>query len=288
MYKNIIISFVIVICLTTNSFGQLIPNGSFENWTTTGSYEEPSGDFWATLNSLSNLAPFAPTTCSKTTDSRSGFAVKLTSATLGTFTVPGLLVSGSTGTFDLSNPAGLLKQGRPFTQKPELFKGYVKYEPVGSDSGVVFMMISKFNTTTNSRDTIAVATKNYYSSTNGYELFEILLDYKLENMTPDSVTVSFLSSGGAASFQGNSGSTLFVDDVELSLTNNIEEMSLKKEIELSFDLFTSEWKLQNSTNRTLNLRAINSTGQVVWKGIVHPSERVTISYQNVDLFINEN
>jgi hypothetical protein len=119
---------------------QEVPNGSFETWETepNGNFEEPGGNWWATMNLLRNFGPFAPVTVKKTTDAQEGqFAVEITSDEFGSFLIPGLVVSGEAGDFDINNPTEVIKRGQPFTGTPEQISGYYKYFPVSGDSGVV-------------------------------------------------------------------------------------------------------------------------------------------------------
>ena len=268
--------FAFFCCCAFTSFSQNLPNSSFEDWTNSGTYDEPSGGFWTSLNTLSNLAAFAPVTVSKTTDSRSGLAAKLVSGTLGTFTIPGLLVSGTTGEFSLTDPASVLKQGQPFSSKPVSFSGYMKYQPVGADSGVVFLMLTKYNTSTAQQDTLAVATQTYNSAITEYTQFNLPLEYYDAVQTPDSITVSFISSGGAATFQGNPGSTLFIDDVVLDYTSSIAEPN-SRSLSIKFDLFQNFWVVVNNTNQTKQVAAFDLVGRKLWKKSIEAGETLQIS-----------
>ena len=194
-----------------------------EYWTKTVqnnlTYEEPSG-WWTSLNSLAKLG--GPVTISKTTDKHSGkYAVKLESKYWGTdTTATGLLIPGllTIGTFITAEPFVL--QGKPFTAKPAKFQGYFKYTSVKSDSAVIYAKLSKFNQLKGSSDTIAVAKMVVLNSVNSYQLFDLNFDYMLPALTPDSLSIVFVSSGGGQNFKGQAGSTLFIDDIKLVYSKN--------------------------------------------------------------------
>lgn len=212
--------FSILFFVATLSQGQSqIPEGEFENWTLSpqSTFQEPTGGWWTSLNSLKNLG--GPVTVEKTSDAHSGnFAARLESKQWGTLKLPGLLVSGK-----FVNTTPFILQGQPFTGKPVRFTGYYKYTSVNSDSAAIFAMITKYNTVTGKRDTIADAKLAIFNSINIYTLFDIPFIYYDNSATPDSIDVVFSSSAGGQNFQSQIGSTLFIDDVSLNYSNGIEE-----------------------------------------------------------------
>ena len=61
----------VLLALVVSSQTQ-IPEGGFENWTpnSSGTYSEPSGNWWTTLNPLASVG--APVTTAPTSDAHSG------------------------------------------------------------------------------------------------------------------------------------------------------------------------------------------------------------------------
>ncbi len=199
-----------------------IPEGGFENWVQQTSYEEPAGNWWTSLNQLKSLG--GPVTVTKVSDSYSGnYAARLETKMWGTFILPGLLVSGK---FVTAPPFVL--QGKPFTDKPVKFKGYYKYLSVNNDSAAIYAMITKHNSVSGKRDTIAIAIQAVLSNTPTYTAFDLDFEYYSVE-TPDSIDVVFSSSAGGANFAGQIGSTLTVDDVMLEYGAGVFE-SLTPEI----------------------------------------------------------
>lgn len=210
--------------LSFELWAQQIPNNSFETWTSelNGTYEEP-GDWWATLNFLRGFGQFAPVTVKKTSDAQSGqYAAEMTTGTFGTFTIPGLMVSGVVGEIDLTDPTDVIERGQPFTATPDKISGYYKYSPVNDDSAAVNAMLTKYNTSTNRRDTIGFAEQVFYSNVGTYTPFEATFNYDIPNTTPDTIIIVLVSSAGAQTLSGQPGSKFTVDNLSLSYIQGIK------------------------------------------------------------------
>jgi hypothetical protein len=189
-----------------------IPNGDFEGWFTPqfASHEEPSSGWWTTLNTLKSIG--GPETVEKTPDAHTGnYAAKLTTRQWGTLTIPGLLVSGE---FDIQNP-NFLVQGQPFTDLPLAFKGWFKYAPVSGDSAGIAALLTRWNTNLQRRDTLALAALVVMGSYPAWTAFDLPFVYLQTGLNPDSILVAMVSSGDGQNFNGQVGSTLWIDDVSL-------------------------------------------------------------------------
>lgn len=199
-----------------------IPENGFENWSpsATGNFEEPSGAWWTTLNSLKNLG--GPVTVTKTSDAYSGnYAARLETKQWGTFLLSGLLVSGV-----FVNNSPFIIQGKPFQGRPTRFRGYYKYISVNSDSAAIFAMLTKFNSATGKRDTLADVRFAVLNSTSDYVLFDIPFHYYFSDIDSDSIDIVFSSSAGGNDFKGQVGSTLWVDEIMLEFPNGVNTFLL--------------------------------------------------------------
>lgn len=195
-----------------------LPDGNFEQWALSAqsTFEEPASGWWTTLNVLKNLG--GPETVFKVSDKNTGaYAAKLVTGMWNDLLIPGLLISG---TFDFNAP-NMVIQGKPFTQKPLKLKGYYKYTSVNGDSAAIYSNITRYNTQTSQRDTIAEVRFPVLNTVSAYTLFEIDYNYLLTDVTPDSLTIVFSSSADGANFNGQTGSTLFIDDISLLLPGKI-------------------------------------------------------------------
>jgi hypothetical protein len=229
------------ILIASSAFTQTIPNGDLENWdslhseTTSAWWRQPSfvGVNWlGTLNSLVGLAVTVggpgPETVFRTTDAYSGtYAAKLVTSHLifgiTTIRIPGML---GTAVMDMVGVRAII--GNPCAGcKPLHFKGYYKFEPVGEDSCAVVAIVSKWNSETHKRDTIAYGKMVQHSAVSTYTPFDIELTYGLSGV-PDTLSYLMVSSAGfnVINFmgsQGNDGSTMYVDEVSLEYPAGIEQ-----------------------------------------------------------------
>lgn len=194
-----------------------LAGGDFDTWQTQTqgevSFEKPSGDWWDGLNYLSVIG--GPITVTKTTDSYAGeFALRLETKLWGEdLTIPGILASGY---FDPNYPIGEnLIIGRPFTKKPKLLTGFLKYSPSENDTLVIFVALTKYNIENSERDTIARGEFTYSGNVSNYTFFTVDIDYS-QDVNPDSVHIILLSSVSGKEMRGHAGSVLIVD--ELSFT----------------------------------------------------------------------
>jgi len=205
-----------------------IPEGGFNNWTpnSTNIYYEPAGDWWTTLNSLASLG--GPVTVSRTTDAHSGeYAAKLETKLWGDFLISGLLASGN---FVMTEP--YIQNGRPYTETPSSFKGWYKYSPVNGDSAGVGAILTRYNTDTGQKDTIATAVRAITENAETYTQFEIDFDYLIPSVNPDTIIIVFTSSGDGGNFMGQVGSTFIIDDILLEYPSGIKE-SLSQEFTIN-------------------------------------------------------
>jgi len=230
LFMKKLLLFTIAFIIVSKAIAQPFANGNLEGWqqSQSGLYDQPTGGFWATLNPLVDLT--GPVTVEKTTDACQGeFAAKLTTKNFTSLLVAGFLASGTFNQLNLANP---LTIGKPFTQKPQTLSGCYKYVPVNGDSAALVSILTKWNSQTNSRDTIASAggitaqpQANYTNFTYTYEYFS--------QETPDSIQIVFTSSADGANNNGQVGSALWVDNVELSILNGIS-IPLMPEVTVSF------------------------------------------------------
>ena len=96
--KNKIIA-ALVLIITANAYSQTtLPNMSFDSWTYSTYYNEPSGGVWTTANKAILINPsLFPATTDTTTDAVAGpYAAKMT--TKLSSTIPAMLLTGTLAT----------------------------------------------------------------------------------------------------------------------------------------------------------------------------------------------
>jgi hypothetical protein len=225
MKKTLLFTLSLASFFFSGAFAQTIPNNSFENWTNLGNYDDPNG--WGTFNELSSFG--MPVTTTKSTDAQAG-SLSISVATVG-YTDP---FSGAQDT--MAGMAWLgqftsnftVIEGVPFTQMPGALTGYYKYTRMGNDTGVVYVFLSKWNTTTNSRDYIAEGDAVFFSTTSTYAPFTAPLIYNTLTTAPDTMGIWIIASGGDVA---SPGSTLKVDNLAFAgsagITSVIAEQPVK-------------------------------------------------------------
>lgn len=135
----------------------------------------------------------------------------------------GILLSGTlaTGYFYTSGLSGGIILGKPFTGRPVRFTGYYKYVHNQGDSCAIYANLTK--RLGSSRELVGRAKLlNVTDSITTYTKFNLFFDYFSAD-TPDSISVVFASSAGGATYVGHVGSTLYIDNIDLSYDNGINE-----------------------------------------------------------------
>ncbi len=226
--KKVIITLIASVTAVGFAMAQNPANAGFENWTSSGTFEDP--DNWGTLNFASAFVMGFPITAEKTTDVHGGtYALKLTTQPstedLSSFgfpydTVPGMLLSGNLGTSNF---------GFPFTQRPSAVNFWYKYTSVDGDSAGFLFNLTRWDSGTNTQVTVGQGLASINATVGTYTLGDLTINY-LDNGNPDTVTIIAFSSFNALSLLGNQipthppipGSTLFLDDISV-LTTAVDE-----------------------------------------------------------------
>jgi hypothetical protein len=167
--------------------GAQIPNAGFENWTIVGSYQIPDG--WGTMNHTT--ASNSVYTATKGTPGSPGASyLKLTSKTTGPTVTNGIAVSGVLDTVSL-----LPKSGFAFTQRPASFTGKWQHMIYGSSQGSVKVLTTRWNTMTNTRDTVAHAEQTLAGMAMSWANFSMSMTYIDSLNYPDSCIIVLQASG---------------------------------------------------------------------------------------------
>lgn len=191
-----------------NSTPLEFPNGDFEDWVPV-SFEDPL--YWTTSNIL-NI--YSSPSVIRTNGAYEGmFAARITNQHAMMNDGMSYLLIGGIGD---NGPIG----GFPIEEAPLVLKGYYQYSPVGTDSGLLLCVFTKWNATTHHTDEIARMTGAFYAA-EMYKEFEIEFDMEWSE-TPDTMLIAF-----SPSFLENEevvpaiGSTLTVDDLFLEFSSGI-------------------------------------------------------------------
>lgn len=211
--------YILLLCgMSTYTYGQQLLNSDFENWTNHpgnsiySSYDQV--DNWATGNAVLDLIPNASPPTIKTTDAQIGkYAAKLTTQFFFNQIAAGNLFTG-TFKLDLQTPVNSAKIGIPYSSRPTAFSVYYKYTPVKGDSCSIYVLLTKYNSSTKSKDTIGLASFISSNLVTTYTLLTIPIVYKSDEI-PDEISAVFSSSADGGHFKGQAGSSLTVDNFSL-------------------------------------------------------------------------
>lgn len=204
--------------LSAAAFAQ-IPNASFETWTTSGSGSYDTASGWSSANGTIDALIPGTYTCQKgTTSPADGLAyIKLTSKTIPptTTVAPGIAVTGSLSV-DIVGGTYNVVGGFPYATRSASLTG--KWQHMGgsaADHGRILVFLSKWNSTTLRRDTVATADTTLTGMAMSWEDFTIPMKYKSSSLTPDTGMIVLLSSSTATPV---AGSYLWVDKLAFAGT----------------------------------------------------------------------
>ena len=202
--KNLILLLLIITAFQVHA---QIPNASFENWDNSAGYNAPVG--WDNMNAMTS--PMSVYTCMKGTPGNAGTSyLKLVSQTVsGMGVMPGVAVLGVMDMTNMSAPTSM--SGVPFTQRPQTLTGMNQYMASGTDKGYMSVILTKWNSAMNKRDTIATAWRALFGMQMSWSSFQMPLTYT-STANPDSMMMIMSASGATPA----SNSYLYVDTLAFS------------------------------------------------------------------------
>jgi hypothetical protein len=256
----------------------VIPNASFENWTGSGNYSDPTG--WDTPNQeLMSIPIFGISVVSKSTDHHStgSFSAKLETKHLAVPSrdIPGFMTCGKF-TINITTGAYVLSGGVPVVDLPTHLKGYYKYFPKGGDSCVIGIGLTR--TTGAIKDTIGLGSFSTKDTITDWTPFSAWIDY-ISTAAPDTMNIIAMST---AQYDMTIGTTLYVDDLFLDYTVGVDKKDPASGISVYNDRETSRLMIFFDFEEPENtsIRLINMMGQNVSAakaGLVY-KERKAILY----------
>ncbi len=243
------------IFLHTSVVNAQIPNGGFEMWSSMGLYDNPDG--WSTMNDLTTN--FGVYTVEKGTQGNPGNSyLMLTSKTLGTTVVNGIAVSG---TFDpvTQQPTS----GFPFTGQPQSLTGKWQHMIYGSSQGSISAILTRWDVASNSRITVATATKTLSGMAMSWANFTIPFVYT-ETNAPDTCIIVLKASGTNPTDQDY----LWVDN--LAFSGDVAGISELKHQD-KFSVYP------NPTSEILNVAIDNFNGGPCFLELINEAGQIVLS-----------
>ncbi len=231
------------------SIAQNIPNGGFENWSTTGNYANPDG--WFTFNAtFSAINVF---TVEKGTPGASGNGyAKITSKNIGDNLFPGALLMGS-----LVNNEVI--PGMAINTKPAFLLGKYQSKIGKDDTALVIVQFTKWNNLTNTRELQGIGILDFIDlNSDTWTEFIVSMDY-IGNLTPDSCSIT-ITLGNVPPASDN---FFAVDDLIFSNTLNLTNETNKPIAQVYPNPNNGKFTI-NSTANMSYIQITNILGEVVF------------------------
>ncbi len=201
------ISALLILLSGLAGYSQDIPNASFENW----SGGEPVD--WNTTNQ--SILGFQYNVVNKeTSDPQSGlYSARIEVVTknipfVGAVTVPGVLTLSELS-IDVFQQTFNISGGYPFTGMPQQLAGFLKYQPVGTDTAFFGYALTRWNN--GSRDTVAYAADTVTGTISTWTPFQLPLTYEIWE-APDTMSILFLCTN-VNDPVAHTGTKLWVDNL---------------------------------------------------------------------------
>ncbi|MFC1732343.1 T9SS type A sorting domain-containing protein, partial [candidate division KSB1 bacterium] len=246
------------------SFSQVIPNNSFENWTS----DQP--DSWDTSNDYilgTNIITVTPDTSSF--DGSYAIKIKTTKYIILTVSVtfPGLITLGDL-IINYIGPVVKIEGGIPFPARPDSLTGYYKASPAAGDSAMIVIGFSKYNSSTG-RDTIGYAYRYIAGVDKGWTPFSLPIVWN-SSSDPDSMNI-IITSSDTYNMNLVNGSTIWIDKLSLIYSSaSIVDMDFNQNIMVYPD--NSGQKLivhfKEESNKNTLIRFYNMTGQLLYENVL--------------------
>lgn len=219
------------------------------------------------------MSATAQQTLYKDIDAHGGsYSVKLISADFNSVVVPGLLANAfpdlDFANLDLTNILGSVTYtgGTTVSQRYRKMTAWVKYMPSGSDYGVAAVQALLSGQGTGGTDSVVGGGSVYISAASSYTQITVPIDYADATVVPDKLLITFLSSdvSGESGGTATSGSTLYVDDVDISTVASVKTLFTEASIVSAFPNPVNDvLHLQSANDDALNVKVYNVTGQLM-------------------------
>lgn len=249
-----------------------LPNPGFEQWTTTGTYENPNG--WNTVNNYSTLMGVVLTSKAIPPNVHSGnFAMKTETVFIGppaNQPIPGLV---TTGTIQITTQT--IDGGIQYSQRPDSIAGWYKYSPVGDDTAyVTFFLFSFF------RDTIGRAIFAATSTNGNFLRFSAPLVYEM----PDNPFTAYFVISPSKRYGAQAGSALWLDDMEIVLPTGIENIE-KEKFKIYPNPSSGNFIVEKPDNENLIISISDATGRKISEQILTEKKSSVLLQESSGFYI---
>jgi hypothetical protein len=243
-----------ICCFSAASIFSQIPNSSFENWTSMGTYDVPNG--WGTMNNTTTSSGVYTAT-KGSPGSPGNYYLKLTSKTVGANVVNGIAVSGQLDSVTMQP-----KSGFSFTQRPTGLTGKWQHMIFGSSQGSISITLTRWDAGMNVRIPVGSGRVTLSGMAMSWANFTVPITY-VDGNNPDTCIIVLQASGNTPT----NNDYLWVDNLAFSgiaagIENNTSFINeLKIYPNPSTEKITIDMNLKNSEKISLEL--LDITGKVI-------------------------
>jgi hypothetical protein len=257
MIKKILSVTLVATALLGNA--QQLTNNGFENWT--GSIPNS----WGTMDgALAADGLSGGTSVTKSSTPHSGsFAATLTTKgvpIIGTV-APGILEYGSMSV-NISTQAATFT-GLPYTSSPISATYYIFGTVASGDTAATQIILTKWNTSTNKRDTIGSGYDKVTTSgiTSSYTMRTVNITYTTSPPAPDTIQYLIISSILKTPVVGN---TITVDDINMNFTTGIEPIHSAQNTSVAYpNPAVNQITLTSSSESAKYAKVYDLTGRLI-------------------------
>lgn len=250
-----------------------MPNGGFENWDSETilfhTFQEPVD--YNTSTQCTAILNISPVT--QSTDAHSGsYSARLeTLSGGGNIRANGVM---STAEIICLASSGGQEGGYAYTDEfPDQLEGWYKYAPANQDSAYIQIMFLA----NNDQDTVCYTRHDLFAAADWTKFTVPLCDGATGN-TAEVLSLFFSSSwGDGAQGQAEVGSVLFLDDIEFTNVNGIDEAITERTWTVYPNPVIGELNVQVLQGEEATIEIVDVTGKLV------KQEKVNESNQKVDL-----
>lgn len=246
--KAAFVTGIAILAFVTLSAQTTIPNAGFENWTASGSYENP--DSWDSPNDVTSSLGKIVVEKEDVYVHGGNFAAMITVLSSFAGNLPGMLTLGDFS-FDLMSMTATIDGGTPFTGKPEKMTGWYQYEPNNNDICLIGAFLLQDNSGT--WDTIATAGFESTATVLTWTQFEAVFDYRNSN-TPTHMNIILMPTDRN---NPQAGSTIYIDDLTFEYPQSIGENNNSAKLFSDHDANLIKLNFAEATDATIVLSDIN-------------------------------
>jgi len=210
MKKQFLLITLLLLIITTKA--QQVQNPGFENWVS--GFPQNWGSY---SQSIVNNGKPNPHLEAQTSMAHSGsYAIVMQNTALAT--AGGNNVPGGICTCPITFNGGPILGFGPYSSLPISYDFWYQFNAVNGDNAITQVYITKWNTGTNKRDTLASGGSLITGPVSVYTNLSVPITWLITGQAPDSMQLSFTSSTKAVGNGIPTGGMLYIDDVNMNFS----------------------------------------------------------------------